>query len=429
MSEIFKNVFSKTPDNDLLQHGFSAYGALKIIYKELEADGLTSHDLGSYTTIEMLPEADFLIHQSMGVNMVNQHEYHKATGIHENMVKTIARFLHAPNIDQVFGSSTTGSSESIFLAILAAKWEWKKKNNQGKPNIVFCSNAHLCWYKFSRYLDVEIREVPLEVYNEYPLEHVLKNIDHNTISVVAILGSTSLGTCDPINILNERLEKINKDNNWDVGIHIDAAIGGFVVPFLDASDYGMWDFECSLVRSINLSGHKFGLVYPGLGWLLFRDKRYFHSELNIKSSYLCGVSDSFTVNFSRSFSLVLAQYFNFLHYGFGGYRKIIEQCMANTKFLTQLLTRHGVFEVLSDGKIPVVVFKFKEPIQVDINKFTQLLREKKWMLPYYKLSGKMDITVMRIVVRNDMKEFFLVQLVNDLFECYATLVIDGKPIS
>lgn len=137
MSDINKNTSPKNTYNYLLQKGMLAYDALKIIHKELEEDGLISHDLGSYTTIEMTPEADFLIHQTMGINMVNQNEYPKATDIHENMIKTIAHFLHVPNIDQVFGSSTTGSSESIFLAILAAKWAWRKRKTNGKPNIVF----------------------------------------------------------------------------------------------------------------------------------------------------------------------------------------------------------------------------------------------------------------------------------------------------
>ncbi len=426
MSDSNNHTFSKTIDDNLLQKGMSAYDALKKIQKDLEEDGLKSHDLGSYTTIQMLPETEVLIHQSMGVNMVNQNEYPKTTEIHNNMIKTIAHFLHAPDRDDVFGSSTAGSSESIFLAILAAKWAWKKKRIHGKPNIVFCSNAHLCWYKFSKYLDIEIREIALEAPNTYPMDRVIENIDQNSISIVAVLGCTQLGTSDPIGALNKRLEAVNQKNNWDVGIHVDAAIGGFVAPFLEASVFGSWDFECPLVRSINLSGHKFGLVYPGLGWILFRHKRYFHRELRVKSNYLCGISESFTINFSRSSSLVIAQYFNFLHYGFEGYQKAIKQCIENARLLSKLLTNHDVFEMLSDGKIPVVVFRFKDTIRVDISAFTARLREKKWMLPYYKLSGQMDITVMRIVVRHDMKPPFLIQLVNDLFECYEALTTKHK---
>ena len=407
--------------NALNQKGISSFKALSRIEKELEEDGHVEYDLGSYTTIEMLPEANFIIHKLLGKNLVNQNEYHKTTKIHKNLVKAIGNFLHVPNVDSAFGSSTAGSSEAIFLAILAAKWSWKNRGQNGQPNIVFCSNAHLCWYKFAKYLDVEVREVALESTFEYPLEKVIKNVDQNTICVVAILGCTYMGTCDPIAKLNTSLEKLNLEKNWDIGIHVDAAIGGFVIPFLKEESNQKWDFKLPLVRSINLSGHKYGLVYPGLGWILFRNESCFQSELSLNSNYLSGSSESFTINFSRSSSLVIAQYFNFLHYGFEGYQKVVEKCMNHTKLFSKLLTDTSKFEIVSNGKLPVVIFTFKEASRFDEKAFTKLLRNRKWMLPYYQLSGKLETTVMRVVVRDDMTEVLIKLLVNDLMDCYNEL--------
>lgn len=421
MKQKAKNGHIKITDTYLPDKGIPKYEALKRIELELEEDGLMQYDLGSYTTIEMLPEANYIIHETLGKNLVNKYEYHRTTEIHENLVKTIADLLHAPDRESVLGSSVTGSSEAIFLAVLAAKWYWKKKQKEGQPNIVFCSNAHVCWFKFSRYLDVEIRVIELEKPHVFPIEKIGENIDQNTISVVAILGCTQLGTCDPIYDLNQLISEINLKNSWDVGIHVDAAIGGFLIPFLEEQKHLIWDFQLPLVRSINLSAHKYGLVYPGLGWIVFRDKNYFQPELRLSSDYLSGVTESFTINFSRSSSLVIAQYFNFLHYGLEGYQKMARKCLRNANLLSELLVETGIFKVVSKGILPLVVFAFKNKEPFNEEEFTGCLRRRKWMVPYYQLSGKLNKVVMRVVVRDDITEVLIRLLISDLLSCYKTL--------
>jgi glutamate decarboxylase len=397
--------------------GRKAYYQIK---KELKTDGDPKYDLGSYTAIKMRSEANKLIEKNLGKNFVNKNEYLEVTNIHNKLIKKIAiELLGSQNQKQVFGSSTVGSSEAIFLALLAAKWHWKKKNLSGSPNVVFCSNAHLCWEKFARYLEIDIREIPLHKYNEYPKDEIVNAIDVNTIIVVAILGCTYSGIIDPIEKLNSSLEKLNKKNNWDVGIHVDAAIGGFITPYL--SNNSLWDFRLNLVRSINLSSHKFGLVYPGLGWVFFKSKEYFNSDLSIQSNYLSGISDSYTINFSKSASLVIAQYYNFLYYGFNGYKEVMESCINNTIYLSNKINQTNMFEVISDGKLPIVVFKFKKQNSIKEEYFTKLLRTKKWMLPYYKLSGELNLTVMRVVVKSDLSQNFIKKLTSDLVWAYKYL--------
>ena len=390
------------------------------IVKELKRDGDPKYDLGSYTAIKMKPEANKLIQRNLGKNFVNKNEYSEVTNIHDKLIKKIGvELLGAPDENQILGSSTVGSSEAIFLALLAAKWHWKKKKLPGKPNVVFCSNAHLCWEKFARYLEIDIREIPLQKYNECPEDEIVNAIDTNTIIVVAILGCTYLGLIDPVEKLHSSLEMLNEKNNWDVGIHVDAAIGGFITPYL--SDNSLWDFRLSLVRSINLSSHKFGLVYPGLGWIIFKDKEYFSSDLSIQSNYLSGVSESFTINFSKSSSPIIAQYFNFLHYGFNGYKEIMESCMDKTVYLSDRINKTSIFDVVSEGKLPVVVFKFKKNPLFNEENYTKQLRKRNWMLPYYQLSGKSNLTVMRIVVRSDMTKSFIKKMITDLVWAYESL--------
>lgn len=394
--------------------------AYRQITKELKRDGNPKYDLGSYTAIKMRPEANKLIHKNLGKNFVNKNEYLEVTNIHDKLIKKIAlELLGATDEKQVLGSSTVGSSEAIFLALLAAKWHWKKKNLPGNPNVVFCSNAHLCWEKFAKYLEIDIREVPLQRYNEYPKDEIVNAIDVNTIIVVAILGCTYSGLIDPVEKLHASLETLNEKNNWDVGIHVDAAIGGFITPYL--SDNTVWDFRLNLVRSINLSSHKYGLVYPGLGWVLFKDKKYFNSDLSLQSNYLSGVSDSYTINFSKPASPVIAQYFNFLYYGFSGYQEIMESCMTNTSYLSNKINQTNIFDIVSDGKLPIVVFKFKKQTSFREEDFTKLLRSKKWMLPYYQLSGKLNLIVMRVVVKSDMSQNFIQSLTSDLVWAYKYL--------
>lgn len=424
MNDEKRNISWDESINCLKPKGMSASEAFTQIQIELEEDGLTDRDLGSFTTIKMLPEADILIQKTLGKNMVNKNEYPKTSHIRQKLIKTIANILHLPNPNNAFGSSTAGSSEAIFMAILAAKWRWRKRKIPGNPNIVLCSNAHICWLRSSKFLDVTVREIPLQQINKYPIQEVLKSIDQNTICVVTIMGCTYLGSCDPIYKLNRLLKEINTKNNWDIGIHVDAAIGGFIMPFIDQSAISPWDFQLSQVKSINLSGHKFGMVYPGLGWIIFRSKEYFPSELISTSKYLIGVSETFTLNFSRSAAFVLAQYFNFLHYGLKGYRKKVEDCIHNSIHLSQLLINTGIFNILSESNMPMVVFTFKNNIKINTKDFTEILRPKQWMLPYYKLSGKLKTTVMRVVIRNDMTYATIKQLVETFVECYK--IIDNN---
>ncbi len=410
----------------MLPDGMPAYQAFELISGELKKDGLPKYDLGSYTAIEMPNEAKLLIQETLGKNLINQNEYQQTTKIHQQVLKIIGNLLHIPNEEELYGSSTTGSSEAIFMALLAAKWRWNAMERKGEPNIILCSNAHISWYKCARFLDIKIKEIALNAINTYPIKAVENALDESTIGVVAILGCTYLGYCDPIVEIDNMLSNINKVNKWDIGIHVDAAIGGFIYPFAQELKEIEWDFKLPNVKSINLSGHKYGLVYPGIGWLIFRDKQSFPKDLNVTSAYLSGESESFTISFSRSSALIVAQQFCFMHYGIKGYGEMVENCLWNASILSEALQKTGFLEVVSMNRLPVVAFKFKEAPPFKIRAYTALLREREWMLPQYQLSGELkEITVMRVVVRQDMSLTQITQLINDIVECYKILKDDN----
>lgn len=408
----------KLEKNTFQENGITAEQALNQVKKMLAMDGDPYFDLGSYTSVEMETEADMLINDMLKKNLINKNEFEATTLIHEYLVGIIGDMLHANDPGRL-GTATVGSSEAALLALLGAKHYKKNYSDYSKLNIVLCSNAHICWHRAAKYLDLEVREIFLENTKVYPIEKVLQQIDENTVLIIATMGCTNLGLCDDICNLSRRLKILNLKFDWDLGIHVDAAIGGFVFPFLEEQPK-VWDFRLASVRSINLSGHKYGLVYPGLGWLIFSNKKYFSEQLITSYDYLYGTSQSFTLNFSQNSCFVVAQYFNFLHYGMAGYRKIIGECMEKARYLSERIAESPYFELVTQPQIPLIVFALKNkqsPLE-DEYLFCKQLRKRKWMLPTYMLPATLDQKVMRIVIRKDMTWDRVKQLADDLEGVY-----------
>ena len=403
------------------EFGMPASKALHEIDRLLETDGDPYFDLGSYTTVEMEPEADRLIQGMMRKNLANKNEFRSTYSIQQLVISGIASMLHAPA--NHFGTATAGSSEAAFLALIGAKYAWNQTKPKGLPNIVLCSNAHLCWKRAATFLDIEVREVALSDLNNYPLQPILDQVNENTILVIVTLGCTNVGLCDPIERLNQALLTLNEQHGRNTGIHVDAAIGGFVFPFSSQSRKP-WDFQLPTVKSINISGHKYGLVYPGIGWLVFRTHDCFAPELIGSYEYLLGTSQSATINFSQSACFILGQYFNFLHYGHKGYRQIIDECFEKTDFLSSQLQAHPDFEVVPYSETPIVVFSLKstEAHSEKMKRYSGLMRTRKWMLPHYALPTSNPKEVMRIVIRRDMTWPRLKSLTKDLLEVYDHLL-------
>ncbi len=406
--------------------GKKAVKVYKTICSELAMDGNAHLDLGSFSTTKMNSYADKLITEQLGKNFINYGEYRQTKKIQDRIITILSGLLNVPNRKSINGTATLGSSEAIHLALLAHKWYWKKRReslslNTAKPNIVYCSNAHVCWDTFALYFDVEPRKVFVSSLNTYPLEEILKNIDENTICVGAVAGNTYTGGIDPIEELNSHITAINSKNNWDIGIHVDAAISGFVLPFLKPKEI-QWDFTLPLVRSINLSGHKFGLVYPGMGWLIFRDAFFLPKDLIFSSHYLEKPIETYTLNYSKGASMILAQYFSILQHGVSGYKRIIKRCCKTAEAIRKRLARSDCFEIVDEGILPVVVFKLKTADSVDLNEFQLHLKAKNWMLPVYDIPGSLEPDqFMRIVIKENFNSAMASQLCDDLISVYQNL--------
>jgi glutamate decarboxylase len=421
------------PRNEFPAHGMPARDAFELIHLGLRVDGQPSMNLASFVTTWMEPEAEILIHEAISTNHIDHEEYPLADRIEEICVRMLADLWHAPDIHDAVGVATIGSSEAIMLGLLAHKFSWRKRREDAglsadKPNVVFGAETHVVWDKFARYFDVEMRKIPMRA-DHYVLhpDDVAEKIDENTIAVGAVLGTTFIGENDPIEEINDLLVTVKKEKGWDIPLHVDGASGGFVAPFSHPDE--RWDFRLEQVASINASGHKYGLVYPGVGWLVFRDRSKLPDELVFNVNYLGGAQPTFTFNFSRGSAMIQAQYYNFVRLGFSGYKGIVGNMLKNAKHLNAELGKTGRFEVLNPAcSEPVVTFRLKPGQDFDEFHLSDRLRQHGWIVPAYTLPPNAeDVTVLRVVVRNDMSRDKIDILMAHIDEACTYLEGKGMP--
>ncbi|GCE58767.1 glutamate decarboxylase [Microcystis aeruginosa] len=403
--------------------------AYNLIRDELALDGNSRLNLATFVTTWMEPEAKQLMAETFDKNMIDKDEYPQTAEIELRCVNMIARLWNAPKGAAATSCSTIGSSEAAMLGGMALKWQWRyRRQKEGKPtdkpNLVMGINVQVCWEKFCRYWEVEPRFVPMEG-NRFHLDatEAIKLIDENTIGVIAIMGSTFDGSYEPVQEINDALEKLNRETGWQVPLHVDGASGGFIAPFLDPDL--VWDFRLKWVKSINASGDKYGLVYPGVGWIIWRDRQELPEELIFHCNYLGGDLPNFALNFSRPGNQVVAQYYNFLLLGKEGYRQIHQACRDTALYLSGEIAKMGPFELITDGStIPVFAWKLKETISDQTNyslfDLADKLRERGWLVPAYTMpKNRQDLTVQRVVIKEGFSRDMADLLLRDIHSAIA----------
>lgn len=399
------------------EHSMAAQAAYQLVKAELHLDADPTRNLATFGTSWMEPEANRLIMDALGKNLADRGQYSQTFELEQRCVSIIANLFNAPGA--AVGTSTVGSSEAATLCGLTHKFAWiERRRKAGKPwdspNMVFGMNSHAVWHKFCKYHDVLPRAVPMRrgVYT-LDLDAVMEQVDENTIMIGPILGQTFTGQLDDIYELNRRLLSFKERTGLDIPIHVDGASGGFVLPFTRPDL--LWDFRLPQVKSINVSGHKFGLVYPGVGWAIWRDRDQIPEELVFAINYLGGQMGSLGINFSQSAAFVTAQYYNFVRYGMEGYRKIIRRCMDNAHYLCQQMPELG-FDVLSaQDSIPIMVATLRPDSRFTVFELSDLLKTRGWMVPSYTLpANAQEVAVIRVVVRESVTrqliDIFLAEL-------------------
>lgn len=412
-----------------MMHPESAY---RFIHDELMLDGNARLNLATFVTTWMDPEADRLMAESFDKNMIDKDEYPSTAAIEARAVAMVADLFHAPDLSDtdpssVTGVSTLGSSEAVMLAGLAMKWRWRQAReaagkDASKPKLIMGANVQVVWEKFCRYFDVEPVYLPMAP-GRYVItaEQVRDAIDENTIGVCAILGTTFTGEFEPIGEIAAALDAVAAKGGPDVPLHIDAASGGFVAPFIHPDLE--WDFRNPRVVSINVSGHKYGLTYPGIGFVIWRGREYLPEDLVFRVNYLGGDMPTFTLNFSRPGNQVVGQYYNFLRLGHEGYREIMEALRDTAVWIGEQINEIAGLSLVSDGSaIPVVAFARTDAHGYTVFDVSHELRAMGWQVPAYTMpEGAQDVAVLRIVVREGFSRDLAARLIGDLADVCARL--------
>jgi glutamate decarboxylase len=413
------------PHHALAPGSVPAEVAYELIHDELLLDGNARLNLATFVTTWMEPQARRLMAECLDKNMIDKDEYPQTAEMERRCVAILADLWNAPSATNAPGCSTTGSSEACMLAGLALRRRWmdRTQDRTRRPNLVMGANVQVCWEKFCRYFDVEPRIVPMEGERFHlDAERAVSRCDEDTIGVVAILGSTFDGSYEPVERIAQALDSLAASGGPEVEIHVDGASGAMIAPFLDTDL--VWDFRLPRVASINTSGHKYGLVYPGVGWVLWRDVEALPKELIFDVNYLGGQMPTFALNFSRSGAQVIAQYYTFFRLGRSGMRAVQQACRDVATYLSTRIADAPEFRLLTRGdELPVFAFTTTEVVRGwDVFALSRALRERGWQVPAYTFPAeRQDLSVLRIVCRNGFGHDLADLLLDDLHRAVRDL--------
>ena len=423
------------PRHSLRQGEMPPDVAYQVIHDELMLDGNARLNLATFVSTWMEPQAARLMGECLDKNMIDKDEYPQTAELEMRCVNILSRLWHAPDADQATGCSTTGSSEAAMLGGLALKRLWQQRREAegkpiDKPNLVMGINVQICWEKLANYWDVEMRLVPMEG-DRFHLsaEEAVKLCDENTIGVVAILGSTFDGSYEPVADICEALDDLQERTGLDIPVHVDGASGAFIAPFVDPDL--VWDFRLPRVASINASGHKYGLVYPGVGWIVWRDSAALPGDLIFWVNYLGDNMPTFALNFSRPGAQVVAQYYNFLRLGFEGYARVQGYARDVATRLSAQIEQLGPFELITRGdELPVFAFKLKPEVDnFTVFDVSNAMRERGWQLPAYTFpANRTDLAALRVVVRRGVSHDLGDLLIADLKRQLPRLQKQPEPV-
>jgi glutamate decarboxylase len=409
--------------------------AYQAIHDELMIDGNARLNLATFVSTWMEPQCQRLMSEAFDKNMIDKDEYPQTAEIENRCVAMLSHLWHAPEAAQPTGCSTTGSSEAAMLGGLALKRRWQqRRGEEGKPadrpNLVMGINVQVCWEKFANYWDVEMRLVPMEGERFHmSAEEAVKLCDENTIGVVAILGSTFDGSYEPVEEICAALDQLEADTGLNIPVHVDGASGAFVAPFIDPDI--VWDFRLPRVSSINASGHKYGLVYPGVGWAIWRDADALPGDLIFWVNYLGDNMPTFALNFSRPGAQVIAQYYNFLRLGFDGYARVHGYARGVATRLSAEIEALGPFELITRGdELPVFAFKLADDVEhYTVFDVSNAMRARGWQLPAYTFpENRTDLAALRVVVRRGFTDDLADMVLADLTRALAVLDVQDKPV-
>ncbi len=399
--------------------------AYQMVKEETYAQCRAELNLATFVTTYMDPYATRLMNQSININYIDETEYPRIALMSARCINILANLWNSSeDAEWKCGALAGGSSEACMLGGVAAWLRWRERRKaEGKsldrPNIVISSGLQVVWEKFAQLWQIELREVPLsDQHITLDPKAAVELCDENTICVVAIAGVTWTGLNDDVEALNSALMDHNKATGNNIMIHVDAASGGFILPFLRPEL--KWDFRLECVASISTSGHKFGLVYPGIGWVVFRDRALMPGDMAFSVNYLGANITQVGLNFSRPAAQVLGQYYQFVRLGFNGYKAVQQASMDVSEYLHSEIDKFKEFKNYSHEVVnPLFIFSMDSAFQRDakwtLYDLQDRLQQKGWMVPAYTLPNNLsDRVVMRIVTRQGFTRDMADMLLGDI---------------
>jgi glutamate decarboxylase len=431
-TEIRRKIAGQAPGSSFLsksipkykfpQNGVERAAAYQLVHDELLLDGNSRQNLATFCQTWVEPEVSQLMQECADKNVVDRDEYPQMAELESRCIHMLADLWNSPDAANTLGCSTTGSSEAAMLGGLALKWNWRKKRlrqrkSMGQPNLI-CGPVHVCWHQFARYFDVELRQVPCERKRLLMSpEEAIKRCDENTIGVVPTLGVTYTLQFEPVQAIAVALDDLEEETGLDIPMHVDAASGGFLAPFTHPDL--VWDFRIPRVKSINASGHKFGLAPLGCGWAIWREAEDLPEELIFRVAYLGGSMPTFALNFSRPGGQIVSQYYNFIRLGREGYKKIAQGCVDVGAWISDQVAKLGPFELVYDGRggIPGSCWKIKdrEATNFTLYDLADRMRTRGWQVPAYPMpANRSDLVVQRVLARLGVSRDLAGLLIEDL---------------
>ena len=415
------------PKTKLPEKAMDPRSAYHLIHDELQTQGNPTLNMASFVTTIMDEECDRLISENLGVNYIDTEVYRANLDIQNRCVAILNDLCGAADPAKSWGTACAGSSEAVMLAMLAHKRAWQEKRKaQGKsydrPNIVMGNDVHLVWNKGANYFEIEQRLIPLHP-DRFTIsaEEVIDRVDENTICAVGVLGTSYTFQYDPIEKINNALVAHKHKTGLDIPLHVDGASGTFVAPFLNPKL--KWDFRLEQVKTINVSGHKFGLVYPGIGWALWRDAADIPTSLITETNVLGFVEKSFSLNFSRGGAMILAQYYNFIRLGREGYTRIQKTMRDNARYLAKGIAALGKFNIINDGTYtPCCCCSLKDESRYNAADLVQTLAQRGWIIPAFSMPpNAQSVNAMRMNVKETFSRDMADILIEDIKKALAKL--------
>ena len=415
------------PKNKLPATGMDPRAAYHLIHDELQTQGNPTLNMASFVTTIMDEECDRLISENLGVNYIDTEVYRANMEIQGRCVAILNDLCNAPHPEKAWGTDCAGSSEAVMLAMLGHKRAWQEKRRakrkpHDKPNIVMGNDVHLVWNKSANYFEIEQRLIPLHPKRfTITAKEVLDRVDENTICVVGVLGTSYTFQYDPIEEINDALVELKEEKGLDIPLHVDGASGAFVAPFL--SPKIKWDFRLEQVKTINVSGHKFGLVYPGIGWALWRDAAEIPRSLITETNVLGFVEKSFSLNFSRGGAMILAQYYNFIRLGREGYTRIQETMRDNARYLARKVKALQKFNIINDAAYtPCCCCSLKDESKYNAADLVHALAQKGWIIPAFSMPpDAQSVNAIRMNVKETFSRNMADILIRDIIQAIDKL--------